>query len=182
MNDPNAGARFRTRAIARDTFTVFGCLIDGTRSHTRPIVFEQMFGTTAHARSTVRIFAIGIRLPQIIGRIVFLHGRAFLFANTVVVEIAAGQAVLLRGSSAATGAEQVTAFTWFRSETAALRTLRRTINFTEFLTIVRPLTPAAGLAGRMARWTFSFGRCEIVRVSERFLGVCKAKYRFFFDY
>lgn len=175
MDDPNAGARFRTWAIARDAFTIFGCLIKGTCSHTRPIVFEQMFGTVAHARSTIRIFAIGIRLPQIIGRIVFLHGRAFLFADTVIVEIATGQTVLLCGAIAATGAEQVTAFTWFRSETATLRTLWRTIDFTKFLTIVLPFAPTASLAARMARWTVSFGRCKIVGVSERLLGICKAK-------
>ena len=68
-----------------------------------------MLGTVLDARCTVSVFAVGILLPFVLDWIIPLHRGTFLFANAVVIKIAAGQAVRLLGSSAASRAEQMAA-------------------------------------------------------------------------
>ncbi len=53
------------------------------------------------------------------------------------------------------------------TEAPSLVTLRTTIYFRKFLTIVSSFAPASGRAGGVTRWAFSFRRCEVVHVYVR---------------
>jgi len=57
------------------------------RSDASAIILQQMFWTIFYAGSSVSIFSIWISFPFIFDRIIPLHGRAFLFTDTIIVEI-----------------------------------------------------------------------------------------------
>lgn len=177
MNDAHAGTRLRTGTIARYTFTILCSFIDRARSYACTIILQQMFGAITNACRSVSVFTIWIRLPQIIGWIVFLHWWTFLFAYTVIVEIATGETVFLGGSGATASAEQMTTFTWFRSKATALSALRRTVGLAEFLAIVRSFAPTTGLTVFVTRWTFPFRRCKIECVLKFLFGICEMNER-----
>ena len=48
-----------------------------------------MFWTLFDAGCSICIFSIGVSLPLVLGGVVYVHRRTFLFANTVIVEVLA---------------------------------------------------------------------------------------------
>jgi len=63
----------------------------------------------------------------------------------------------------------VATFSWLRPKAPALMALWAAVDFGEFLTILRPLAPAAFFARLVARRAVSFGLLEFVDV--QILGV-----------
>ena len=59
-------------------------------ANTGAVVLEQVLGTLLDAGGAVRVLAVGVALPLVLGRVVDVHGRALLLANPVVVEVLAG--------------------------------------------------------------------------------------------
>ena len=48
-----------------------------------------MLRTFLDTGCSVCIFSVGVNLPLVLGGVVDVHGRTFLFANTVIVEVLA---------------------------------------------------------------------------------------------
>ena len=48
-----------------------------------------MLGALLDAGGAVRVLAVGVPLPLVLGGVVDVHGRTFLFAHTVIVEVLA---------------------------------------------------------------------------------------------
>lgn len=182
MYRSHARTRFRAWPNALHALSINCCLVHRTRSYTSTAILQQMLRTIPYTCRSVCVLAIWIRFPQIIGRIVLLHWRAFLFANAIVVEIPTGQAIFLRGSRTAAGAKQMTTIARFRSKTTALRALRRTVCLAEFLAIVRTFAPAASLAAGMTERTIALRRCKVVRILETVLGSCFLMKNIVFDW
>lgn len=65
-----------------------------------------------NALGSVGILAFWIRFPHVTGEIVLLNRRTCLLTLAVIVEITAGQTILLRWSRTAAGTERMTALTW----------------------------------------------------------------------
>jgi len=82
-----------TRTITRNTFAFLGPKLLRAGSDTGSVILEQMLWTLADTGGSIGIFSVGVSLPFILGWIVDVHWRTFLFANTVIVEILAGQAI-----------------------------------------------------------------------------------------
>ena len=59
-------------------------------ANTGAVVLEQVLGTLLDAGGAVRVLAVGVALPLVLGRVVDVHGRALLLADPVVVEVLAG--------------------------------------------------------------------------------------------
>ena len=59
-------------------------------ANTGAVVLEQVLGALLDAGGAVRVLAVGVPLPLVLGRVVDVHGRALLLAHTVIVEVLAG--------------------------------------------------------------------------------------------
>lgn len=129
-----------------------------------------MFGTVSNTRGSVRILSVGVHLPRVSGGVVALHGRTLLRAETVVVEVAAREAVALLGALAAARAEQVTALAGVGSEAAALPALRAAVVLGELLAVLGSFAPAARAAALVASGALPLGGGEVVHVDVLCLG------------
>lgn len=76
------------------------------------------------------------------------------------------QAIGLFWSSTSSGAEKVTTFSGFRSETPSLMTLRTAVDLGELLAILRTLTPTSGRAGLVTGGAVTLGLVELVVVEK----------------
>lgn len=165
MNHTYTNTSFGARPVAWDTFTVHGPLARGARSHASTVILEQMFGAFFHARCTVRVLSFGVHLPRIRRRIVNLHWRTLLLADTVIVEVATSYTVTLFGSRATSGAEQVTALARFTPETPPLEALRTARFLGKLLTVLGAITPAALFTKLVTGGAFALWRSEIIHVN-----------------
>lgn len=164
MDDSLAWTGFRARSVAGHTLAV-GChFIRRTRSNTSTIVLQQVLRTLAHTCGTVGELALWIRFPQVVRRVVLLHGRTLLFAHTIVEEVAAGEAVLLRWTRASSGTEQVAALSWLSTEAASARALRRARTLAKLLAVLGTFAPTTRSTTAVTLLALPFGRREVVHV------------------
>ena len=89
VDDVDALARLGARPVADDAFPVDGLLLGRADADAGPVVLEQMLGTRFDAGGAVGVLAFRVRLPRVRDRIVALHCRTFLFADTIVEKVAA---------------------------------------------------------------------------------------------
>lgn len=87
VHDAVTRTGLRTGPVALHALAVLRHFVRRARPHTGSIVLEQVLGAMLHARCTVSEFSVWIRLPQVVGWVVDLHGWAFLLAFAVVVEV-----------------------------------------------------------------------------------------------
>ena len=59
-------------------------------ANTGAVVLEQVLGALLDAGGAVRVLAVGVPLPLVLGGVVDLHGRTLLFANSIIIKILAG--------------------------------------------------------------------------------------------
>jgi hypothetical protein len=119
----------RTGTIAWDTFSINGLFLRWTSSDTSTVVFQEVLGTFFDTSGSVSIFSLWISLPLVLDRVVYLHRRALLFANPVVVKILAGQAIRLLWTRAPAGTEKMTAFSGLWTKTSPRVALGSTVDF-----------------------------------------------------
>jgi len=85
----NLGAR----TITGDTFSINSLFLGWTSTDTSAVVFQEVLGTFFDTGCSVGIFSLGVSLPLVLDRVVYLHRRTLLLAHSVVVKILAGQAI-----------------------------------------------------------------------------------------
>lgn len=103
---------------------MLGLFVGRAVANTGPVVPEQVLGAVLDAGGPIRVLPVRVVLPGVGVGVVALHRGALLFADAVVVEVLARQAVALLGAHATAGAEQVAALSGFRTEAASLVALR----------------------------------------------------------
>lgn len=59
-------ARLGTGSVARDALSVLCHFVRWARSHTGSVILEQMFRAVPYAGCSVGVFALGIRLPEVV--------------------------------------------------------------------------------------------------------------------
>lgn len=161
----HAGACLGAGSIAGHTFTILGHLIRGATAHAGAIVLQQMPGTLTHTGRSIGVLALWVGLQLVAGWVVLAHGWTLLLAHTVIEEILARQAILLRGSRTAAGTEQMATVSRPRAKAASLGALWGAGDLAELLAIVWTLTPAGiALARGIALGARAFQRCEVIRV------------------
>lgn len=164
MQDSNARAGFGARSIAGHTLAPLVHLVLGTAAHAGAIITQQMTGTLFDAGGTIGILSLRIRFKNIGGGIVLAHGRAFLLAYALVEEVLAGDAILLRGTSASSGAEEVTTLPRLWSIATTSGTLWRAGELAELLAILGTLAPTSVRAALVALGTLALRSSKVVVV------------------
>lgn len=161
----HTGTRLGARSIAGHAFGLVGHFVGGATAHTGAIVLQQMSGTLTHTGCTIGVLAVWVRFQFVAGWVVLAHGGTLLLADTIVEEVLACNAILLRGSRTAAGTEQMATVAWPGAKATTLGTLWGAGDLAELLAIVRTLTPAGiALARRIALGARALGGSEVIRV------------------
>jgi hypothetical protein len=82
-------ADFGAGSVAWDALSFDVLLLGRAGPDAGTVVLEQVLGAVLDAGGAVRVLAVRVLLPLVHDRVVALQARALLFANAVVVKIAA---------------------------------------------------------------------------------------------